>query len=53
MSRDKIQKTKHKNPKFRESYDEEFCDDDQMEMQKRRKKMGKRSQWKNTDKEKW
>ena len=53
MSKEKDQKTRHKIPKFKESDDENFSDDDVIEMQQRRKKLGKRSQWKNTDKEKW
>jgi hypothetical protein len=53
MNKEKDQRTRHKNPKFKDSYDEDFSCDDQIEIQQRRKKLGKRSQWKNTDKEKW
>ncbi len=53
MSREKNQRTRHKNPKFKDSDDENFSDDDVIEMQQRKKKLGKRSQWKNTGKEKW
>jgi hypothetical protein len=53
MNTEKNQRTRHKNPKFKDSDDENFSNDDVMEMQQRRKKLGKRSQWKNTDKEKW
>jgi len=53
MSTEKHQRTRHKNPKFKESDDENFSEDDVIEMQERRKKLRKKSQWKNTDKEKW
>lgn len=53
MNTEKNQRTRHKNPKFKDSDDENFSNDDVIEMQQRRKKLGKRSQWKNTDKEKW
>ncbi|MBI9088713.1 MAG: hypothetical protein JEZ12_05825 [Desulfobacterium sp.] len=53
MNKEKIQRTRHKNPKFKDSYDEDFSDADQMQMQQRRKKLGKKSQWVKTDKEKW
>jgi len=53
MNTEKHQRTRHKNPKFKASDDENFSKDDAIEMQQRRKKLGKRSQWKNLDKEKW
>lgn len=53
MNKEKNQRTRHKNPKFKDSDDENFSDDDVLEMQQRRKKLGKRSQWKNTGREKW
>jgi len=53
MNREKNQRPRHKSPKFKDSYDENFDDDDLIEMQQRRKKLGKRSQWKNSDKERW
>ncbi|MBT6338173.1 MAG: hypothetical protein HOJ48_02640 [Desulfobacula sp.] len=53
MNRERIQETRHKNLKFKESYDENFNDDDRIEMQQRRKKLNKRSQWKHSDKEGW
>lgn len=53
MNIEKHHRTRHKNRKFKVSDDENFSRDDVIEMQQRRKKLGKRSQWKNTDKEKW
>jgi len=53
MNIEKHHRTRHKNRKFKVSDDENFSKDDVVEMQQRRKKLGKRSQWKNTDKEKW
>ena len=51
MTRENNQRTRHKNPKFKDFYEEDFCEEDQAEMQQRRKKLSKRSQWKDTDKE--
>jgi len=53
MNTEKTQRTQHKNPKFKDSYDENFNDEDRIEMQQRRKKLSKRSQWKHSDKERW
>lgn len=50
---DANRKPKHKNPKFKESHDEEFCWEDEKEKQSRRRKLGKKSQWKDNTKEKW
>ena len=53
MTRVTNKKTKQKHPKFKDSYDEEFCWEDEREQQNRRRKLGKKSQWKNSTKEKW
>ena len=52
MTRERKKGTKQKSPKFKESYDEDFSWEDQQEMQKRRRKLGKKSQWKDNTKEK-
>lgn len=33
---------KHKNPKFRDYYDEDFTEDDDNDLNKRKKKLGKK-----------
>lgn len=53
MSKESDKKAKRKDPKFKDSYDEEFSWEDEVEILSRRRKLGKKSQWKNTTKEKW
>ncbi|MBU3954405.1 MAG: hypothetical protein KKF12_13570 [Proteobacteria bacterium] len=53
MTRENSRKAKHKSPKFRESYDEDFQREDRMEIQMRRKKLGKKSRRQNNLRDKW
>jgi len=56
MTKENNKKAKQKTPKFKDSYDEEFSWEDEMERQNRRRKLGKKSQWtqlKDYIKEKW
>jgi hypothetical protein len=51
MSKEIDKKPKQKTPKFKESYDEEFSWEDEVEIQNRRRKLGKKSQWKENTRE--
>lgn len=51
MTKEIEKKPKQKTPKFKDSYDEEFSWEDEMEIQTRRRKLGKKSQWKENTKE--
>lgn len=53
MFKENNKKNKHKSPKFKESYDEDFCWEDLKEIQSRKKKTGKRSQRKSDIRDKW
>lgn len=50
---EKDKKSKHKNPKFREYYDEEFNEEDELELNKRRKKLGKKPKRKKDSDNDW
>lgn len=44
---------KIKSPRFKDSFDEEFDWEDRMEMMNRRRKMNRKSQRRNSFREKW
>lgn len=53
MARETFRKTKHKAPKFRESYDETLDWQDRMEIKNGRRKLNRRSQKQRNELEKW
>ena len=53
MATEPNSKVKHKNPKFKESYDEYSTWEDGQERQNSRKKLSQKSRWKNNAREKW
>ncbi len=50
---EKDKKSKQKNPKFRDYYDEEFSEEDEIELNKRRKKLGKKPKRKKDQEHDW
>ena len=53
MDREKINKNKHKVPKFRDSYDEDLKWQDRMEIQRRRRKLNRKPQGRKAGFENW
>lgn len=53
MDREKVRKSKHKVPRFRDMYDEDLDWQDKIEMQRLGRKLKRKSQKRRSDSEKW
>lgn len=53
MNREKVRNTRHKSPKFRESYDEDLGWQDKMEIRYLRRKLNRKMQRRRNEFEKW
>ena len=50
---EKDKRQKHKNPKFRDYYDEEFDEEDEKELLEKKKKLGKKPKRKKDQEHDW